>query len=186
MEETEVDLKVPHDPISMIQEIEQFRKTGKRDKRSVNTGNILFIMSGAFGELAPIIQKRLSRQGIGFGARIKKAEEQVDILKKGDVILEGRLSGWLAHQNNIDAVKIMIDADEHIRAERIVNRESGIVKDRLEEMKKRERSERKRYLDYYGVDLKETSIYDLVIDSSEKTPEEIVSLIVSFLSKKGF
>ncbi|MGD8208251.1 MAG: AAA family ATPase [Desulfobacterales bacterium] len=82
MEETDVDLKVPHDPISMIQEIEQFRKTGKRDKRSVNTGNILFIMSGAFMELAPIIQKRLSRQGIGFGARIKKAGEQIDILKK--------------------------------------------------------------------------------------------------------
>jgi len=81
MEETEVDLKVPHDPISMIQEIEQFRKTGKREKRSVNTGNILFIMSGAFGELAPIIQKRLSRQGIGFGARIQKAEDQVDILQ---------------------------------------------------------------------------------------------------------
>jgi endopeptidase Clp ATP-binding regulatory subunit ClpX len=81
MEETEVDLKVPHDPISMIQEIERFRKTGKREKQSVNTGNILFIMSGAFTELAPIIQKRLSRQGIGFGARIRKSEEQIDILK---------------------------------------------------------------------------------------------------------
>jgi endopeptidase Clp ATP-binding regulatory subunit ClpX len=81
MEETEVDLKVPHDPISMIQEIDQFRKTGKRDKRSVNTGNILFIMSGAFTDLAPIIEKRLSKQGIGFGARIRKSAEQVDILK---------------------------------------------------------------------------------------------------------
>ena len=81
MEETEVDLKVPHDPISMIQEIEQFRKTGKREKRSVNTGNILFIMSGAFGEIVPIIQKRLSKQDIGFGARIRKAEEKLDILK---------------------------------------------------------------------------------------------------------
>jgi endopeptidase Clp ATP-binding regulatory subunit ClpX len=81
MEETEVDLKVPHDPISMIQEIEQFRKTGKRDKRSVNTGNILFIMSGAFTDLAPIIEKRLSKQGIGFGARIRKSAEQIDILK---------------------------------------------------------------------------------------------------------
>ena len=81
MEETDVDLKVPHDPISMIQEIEQFRKTGQREKRSVNTGNILFIMSGAFTELAPIVQKRLSRQGIGFGARIQKAEDNVDILK---------------------------------------------------------------------------------------------------------
>jgi ATP-dependent Clp protease ATP-binding subunit ClpX len=81
MEETEVDLKVPHDPISMIQEIEQFRKTGKREKRSVNTGNILFIMSGAFTDLAPIIQKRLTKQDIGFGARIRKAEEDIDILK---------------------------------------------------------------------------------------------------------
>jgi len=81
MEETDVDLKVPHDPISMIQEIEQFRKSGKRDKRSVNTGNILFIMSGAFTDLAPIIEKRLSKQEIGFGARIRKAEEQIDILK---------------------------------------------------------------------------------------------------------
>ena len=81
MEETEIDLKVPHDPISMIQEIEQFRKTGKRDKRSVNTGNILFIMSGAFTDLAPIIEKRLSKQEIGFGARIRKSAEQIDILK---------------------------------------------------------------------------------------------------------
>jgi len=82
MEETEVELKVPHDPISMIQEIEQFRKTGKRDKRTVNTGNILFIMSGAFTDLVPIIQKRLSKQGIGFGARIRKAGEEVDIFKR--------------------------------------------------------------------------------------------------------
>lgn len=81
MEETDVDLKVPHDPISMIQEIEQFRKTGKRDKRSVNTGSVLFIMSGAFTDLAPIIQKRLSKQGIGFGAHIRKSAEQIDILK---------------------------------------------------------------------------------------------------------
>ena len=81
MEETEVDLKVPHDPISMIQEIERFRKTGKREKRSVNTANILFIMSGAFTELVQIIQKRLSKQGIGFGARIRKSEEQIDIIK---------------------------------------------------------------------------------------------------------
>jgi endopeptidase Clp ATP-binding regulatory subunit ClpX len=81
MEETDVDLKVPHDPISMIQEIDRFRKTGKREKRTVNTGNILFIMSGAFTNLVPIIQQRLSTQGIGFGARIRKSDEEIDILK---------------------------------------------------------------------------------------------------------
>jgi endopeptidase Clp ATP-binding regulatory subunit ClpX len=82
MEETDVDLKVPHDPISMIQEIERFRKTGKRDKRSVNTGNILFIMSGAFGDLARIVKQRIAAQGIGFGATLKAPEENVEIISR--------------------------------------------------------------------------------------------------------
>lgn len=81
MEETEVDLKVPHDPIAMMQEIERFRKTGKRERVAVNTKNVLFIMSGAFTDLVPIIQRRLSRQGIGFGARIASAREEVDALQ---------------------------------------------------------------------------------------------------------
>jgi ATP-dependent Clp protease ATP-binding subunit ClpX len=74
MEETDVDLKVPHDPISQIQAIEQYRKTGKREKRTINTRNILFIMSGAFNDLAPIVKKRLQKQGIGFGAQIHSKE----------------------------------------------------------------------------------------------------------------
>ena len=82
MEETEVDLKVPHDPISMIQEIERFRKTGKRDKRVVNTCNILFIMSGAFGDLARIVKKRIADQEIGFGAKIKNSRDDTDILQQ--------------------------------------------------------------------------------------------------------
>ena len=81
MEETEVDLKVPHDPISMIQEIERFRKTGKREKRTVNTNNILFIMSGAFGDLAQIVKKRIADQEIGFGANLKHSREDIDFLK---------------------------------------------------------------------------------------------------------
>jgi ATP-dependent Clp protease ATP-binding subunit ClpX len=39
MEETEVDLKVPHDPVSMLQEIDRFRKTGKKEK-AASTPNI--------------------------------------------------------------------------------------------------------------------------------------------------
>jgi endopeptidase Clp ATP-binding regulatory subunit ClpX len=81
MEETEIDLKVPHDPISMIQEIERFRKTGNRDKRAVNTKNILFIVSGAFADLNKIIKKRVSDQGIGFGAHITGSKEQMDLLQ---------------------------------------------------------------------------------------------------------
>ena len=81
MEETEVDLKVPHDPISMLEEIERYRKTGKKKKRVVNTKNILFVMSGAFDELTELIKKRVVDQGIGFGAKLTSRSELVDYLK---------------------------------------------------------------------------------------------------------
>jgi endopeptidase Clp ATP-binding regulatory subunit ClpX len=81
MEETDVDLKVPHDPISQIQAIEHYRRTGKKEKKEVNTKNILFIMSGAFGELTEIIKKRLQSQGIGFEADVRSTEVPWEILK---------------------------------------------------------------------------------------------------------
>jgi ATP-dependent Clp protease ATP-binding subunit ClpX len=82
MEETEVDLKVPHDPISMLQEIERYRKTGKRDSSTVNTRNILFIMSGAFNGLDKIIKKRIAQKAIGFGASFTSPNEEAEILSK--------------------------------------------------------------------------------------------------------
>jgi endopeptidase Clp ATP-binding regulatory subunit ClpX len=82
MEDTDVDLKVPHDPISQIQAIEHYRRTGKREKKLVNTKNILFIMSGAFGELTQIVKKRLQSQGIGFEADVRPTEIPWEILKQ--------------------------------------------------------------------------------------------------------
>ena len=81
MEETEVNIKISHDPLSQLQALEQFRKSGKIEKKVVNTKNILFIMSGAFSGLAEIIQKRLKKQGIGFEADVSSNEIQWGILK---------------------------------------------------------------------------------------------------------
>jgi ATP-dependent Clp protease ATP-binding subunit ClpX len=82
MEETEVDLKVPHDPISQLEAIEHYRKTGKREKRTINTRNILFIMSGAFNGLEELVKKRLNREGIGFGAEVRSKDERAEYLKQ--------------------------------------------------------------------------------------------------------
>jgi len=110
-------------------------------------------------------------------------EKQIDILKKGDVILEGRLSGWLAHINNIPALKVAIDTDLNIRVKRVVNREKGSIEKRKKEIIKREKSESLRYKNYYDTDLKDMSIYDIVIDSGDKSPEEIVDIILKKLNK---
>ena len=76
LEETDVDLKVPHDIMSQLEALEEFRKTGKRKKKTINTRNILFIVSGAFDGLEEIIMKRLNKQGIGFGADIKSKDNE--------------------------------------------------------------------------------------------------------------
>jgi endopeptidase Clp ATP-binding regulatory subunit ClpX len=80
MEETDVDLKVPHDPVSMLQEIDRFRKTGKKEKSSINTKHILFIMSGAFSGIDKIISRRIADQKIGFGATFSDPSQEGDIL----------------------------------------------------------------------------------------------------------
>ena len=92
MEETDVNLKVPHDPVSMMQELDSFQKTGKRTKKSVNTANILFIVSGAFSGLSEIVQKRISSQAIGFGAELSRdipENELLNALKTEDLLKFG-------------------------------------------------------------------------------------------------
>jgi len=74
MEETEVELKVAHDPVSQIEAIEQYRATGKRERRLVNTRNILFIMSGAFAGLEDIIKKRVQQQSMGFESSVSSVK----------------------------------------------------------------------------------------------------------------
>jgi ATP-dependent Clp protease ATP-binding subunit ClpX len=81
MEETEVDLKVSHDPVSQIEAIEHYRATGKRQRQMVNTKNILFIMSGAFFELEEIVKKRLQKQTIGFEADVSSKKSSGRYLK---------------------------------------------------------------------------------------------------------
>ncbi|WP_027363105.1 AAA family ATPase [Desulfospira joergensenii] len=82
MEETDVDLKVPHDPVSMMQELDFFQKTGQRSKRRINTANILFILSGAFSGLSDVVRQRLTRQSIGFGSKLAQARDEIDLLKQ--------------------------------------------------------------------------------------------------------
>jgi endopeptidase Clp ATP-binding regulatory subunit ClpX len=80
MEETEVDLKVPHDIVSQMEAMEHFRKTGQKERRVMNTKDILFIVSGAFNGLADIISKRVNRESIGFRADPKRRDGEAAFL----------------------------------------------------------------------------------------------------------
>lgn len=82
MEETEVDLKSPTDLTSQMEMALKFQKTGKIERKRINTRNILFIMSGAFSGLKEIIEKRLNKQNIGFNAEITSSNNKSNEILK--------------------------------------------------------------------------------------------------------
>ncbi|MCX6639117.1 MAG: AAA family ATPase [bacterium] len=83
MEETEVDMKVPHDLASQMEAVIQTQKTGKVERKKVNTRNILFVVSGAFEGLSERIAKRLTQKGIGFLRNDAASQaSDVDILRQ--------------------------------------------------------------------------------------------------------
>jgi ATP-dependent Clp protease ATP-binding subunit ClpX len=45
----------------------------------MDTTNILFIVAGAFAGLETIVQSRIGKKGIGFGAEIRNKDEETDI-----------------------------------------------------------------------------------------------------------
>ncbi|NKB65538.1 MAG: AAA domain-containing protein [Candidatus Latescibacteria bacterium] len=84
MEETEVDLKAPHDLASQMETVVQIQRTGKVEREKVNTRNILFIVSGAFNGLEDIIGRRLNRGSMGFqiDPRSETDQDQEELLNR--------------------------------------------------------------------------------------------------------
>jgi len=92
MEDSDVDLKTPHDLASQVEAAMEAQKTGKVTRKKISTRNILFIVSGAFSGLTEIINKRLNSQSIGFNknkASGDKTHEVLKNLKTEDIIEYG-------------------------------------------------------------------------------------------------
>src|SRR5439155_1370793 len=91
---------------------------------------------------------------------------------------DGRPASLLGTEKT-PCLKVLIDAPLAVRAKRIASREATTVEDAKREILARERSERIRYKSIYGIDVGDTRIFDLVIDSRDRTPDEIVAMIAA-------
>ncbi len=141
------------------------------------------------------IFRRLAREK-GYSleefSRIAEENEEIDMFidhtqkemaeKEENVVVEGRLSGWMIEK----ALKIMIVADEETRYKRIAKRENKPVEQIRVETKKREEYERDRYRKYYGIDIDDWSIYDLVINSGHFGAEGIAEIILKAVEHISF
>ena len=76
MEETEVDLKAPHDLASQMESMMQMQRSGKVERKKINTRSILFILSGAFNGLEENIGRRLNKTRMGFRSETERTDDK--------------------------------------------------------------------------------------------------------------
>ena len=107
-----------------------------------------------------------------------------NLVKEDNFVIDTRL-GYHFIPNSI---KIFLDADPKTRAQRIFKdkrqEEKGTLEELEKEIQKREQSEIKRYQKYYNLNPFNQDNFDLLIDTTDLTPEEITSKIIEFIKKQ--
>lgn len=95
--------------------------------------------------------------------------------KKGGVVLDGRITAWIA--KDYATLKVLLVAPLDVRVKRISQRDGVSFQKALNDTKIREDSEIKRYMQLYGIDPNDVTIFDLVINTSNFSQRSCVKLI---------
>ncbi len=104
--------------------------------------------------------------------------------KEENIIIDSRLGAWLL---NCD-LKVYLIAPLEIRAKRVSVRENVPYEKALKEIVEREKSEMLRYKKYYKIDVNNLEIFDLIINTSKFSPDQICEIIYNatiFLKDKN-
>jgi len=105
--------------------------------------------------------------------------KMAEYARQGDAVLEGRLAGFIALQEGTEALKVFLTASDDVCAQRVAQREDRDWRAVLELNRARQRSDALRYRVIYGFDLDDTSIYDLILNSDQQTPEALAEQILA-------
>ena len=110
-------------------------------------------------------------------------EMQENEAKKGNVVIEAKLG--IHFSGKYADLKIWIEASDKKRAERLAKREGYSYKEAMDIIRNRDAIERSSFRKIYGIDIwGQKKEADLVIDSSDMTPNEIVDVIISALKEE--
>ncbi len=97
--------------------------------------------------------------------------------RAGDVVLESRLAGWIATNEGLDATRVWVACDAEERARRVAGERAPHPSTPAAENARREASEAERYRTYYGIDIADTTPYDLVVDSTTTPPDDLLAAV---------
>lgn len=105
----------------------------------------------------------------------------IEEAKRGGVVIEGHLAVWLL--KDLADVKIIFTAPLEVRVRRITEREGKSIQEALEDVKQREESNRIRTLKYYGVDIEDLSVGDLVVNTSALDIDGVRKVVEIFITE---
>ena len=94
---------------------------------------------------------------------------------EGSAIIDGQLAAWMAG-NNAD-LKILLTAPIEVRIKRIAERDGTEFEVAKRETIAREGSEKARYFEYYKIDISDTSIYDLILNTGKYDLEGVTEIV---------
>ena len=97
---------------------------------------------------------------------------------EGHCVVESRLAGWLATRGGLHAVRVWIDCDPEVRAARVAERDGTSTAQARRDNAARSDLERARYRSVYDLDLDDFTVYDLVLDSSTTSADDLGAVIV--------
>ncbi|MEM0288494.1 MAG: AAA family ATPase [Metallosphaera sp.] len=138
-----------------------------------------------------IFREKANLKGVDILQFNKEAEKDFyidkvidkEILRQANednVVIESHIAGWILV--NKSSISIYLWAPLEERARRISKRDGITYQDALLSIIKREQSHYYRFWKYYGIDIQDTSLYDLVINTSKLTQEGVLQLIDIFLN----
>ena len=118
----------------------------------------------------------------------RQDKKLLEIARRDNVILEGRLAGIMLELNDVEALKVWLEAPLEVRVERVKGRDTKSTEAALADTQTREKSEWDRYYNIYHVDIRDLSVYNMVVQTKDRTPEEIADEVIERfreLQKKG-
>jgi cytidylate kinase len=96
--------------------------------------------------------------------------------KKGGIVLDATLSGWVAEKPDI---RIYLAAPLDVRVARIADREKRDAAEVEAETRHREEVEVERFRRYYGFDITDLSIYDVVLNTALADADGVAHILKS-------
>ncbi len=141
-----------------------------------------------YKHVSPTFKDLAKKEGIDIIEFQEKAKNDPSIDKKFDNLLKEMVASnnavvttWLGPWILNPDFKIKLTASEETRAKRVAKREKISLKEAKEYVAKKDMQNVERYSEIYGININDDSIFDIIINTENKSPEEIADKIVEVI-----